>query len=100
MEQGDIYRAQGQRAEAIAAFEEALGIARGLARRDPNRSDRQQDVVLLLWALASLDERPRENWSEAAAVLAELKLQNRATAAQLAWIDIIAAHLAKLPPPA
>jgi tetratricopeptide (TPR) repeat protein len=100
MEQGDIYRAQGQRTEAVAAFEEALGIARGLARRDPNRSDRQQDVVLLLWALASLDERPRENWREAAAILAELKMQNRATATQLAWIDIIAAHLAKLPPPA
>jgi tetratricopeptide (TPR) repeat protein len=95
MELGDVHRAQGDRAGAIAAFEEGLA----LAAQDPGRADRREDIVLLLWGLAALDERPREHWSEAAAILTELKAQNRATAAQLAWIDIIAENIAKLPPP-
>ncbi|MFI5015474.1 MAG: tetratricopeptide repeat protein [Hyphomicrobiales bacterium] len=96
---GDVLTAQGDRLGALAAYREGLAIRRALAAMDPANTEWQTSVVLLLWRLAPADEDPRARWSEALAILTQLKSQGRLTPAQQEWIGTIEGEIAGLPQP-
>ncbi|MEY4353651.1 MAG: hypothetical protein RLZZ609_1892 [Cyanobacteriota bacterium] len=53
--QGDVRMAQGDGPGALAAYEAALAIREGLAKRDPANTQWQVDVAVSCWKLGSLD---------------------------------------------
>jgi tetratricopeptide (TPR) repeat protein len=93
---GEVLMAQGDRAGAIAAYRESLDIRRELSAKDPGNALWQTEVVKSLGDLAQAGDDPRGRLSEALQIVNKLKAQGKLKPAQLQWIDVIEAELAKL----
>jgi hypothetical protein len=94
--------AQGQLAQALAAFEQSRDIRLRLAEQDPGNAVWQTDVAVSCWKLADLlrqtgdDKRAAELLREGLAVLHPLAAENRLTAQQQSWPRIFERTLAEL----
>jgi hypothetical protein len=89
----------GERAEALAAYEEGLAIRRKLLDADPNNAARQADVAFNLAKVAAASELPRARAAlrEAVAIMEKLETEGRLTTAQRGWPKWFREQLAKLP---
>jgi hypothetical protein len=97
---GEVLLAQGDQAGAIAAYRESLDIRRELSAKDPGNALWQTEVVKSLGDLAQAGDDPHGRLSEALQIVNKLKAQGKLKPAQLQWIDVIEAELAKLSPAA
>lgn len=98
---GSARLAAGDQAGALAAYQECLGIARRLVAAEPENAGWQADLVVSLVKISTLlhdAPRIRSLLREALDILEGLERENRLTAAQRGWPQIIRAQLAKLPP--
>jgi tetratricopeptide (TPR) repeat protein len=97
---GDVRLAADDRAGALSAYEESLAIMRKLAASDPGNAGGQADVASSLRKLSTVSEpaRARAALHEALAIVDTLARDNRLTAAQKNWPQLLRAALAKLPP--
>ena len=92
-------QAAGDRAGALAAYEESLAIRRKLVTLDPSNAGWQTYLVVCLYLLsASADAtRARAALREALAIVEALARDNRLTAAHQNWPQDLRDALAKLP---
>ena len=99
---GDIRLMAGDRPGALAAYEEGLAIRRKLAAADPGNAGWQADLVVGLYKVSIVSDpsRARAALREALDIVAALARDNRLTAAQKNWPQLIRDLLAKLPPEA
>ena len=99
---GDVRLAAGDRAGALAAYEESLAIMRKLAASDPGNAGWQADLVISLYKVSTVSEPAgaRAALREALAIAEALARDNRLTAAQKNWPQLLRDALAKLPPEA
>jgi hypothetical protein len=97
---GDVRLAAGDRMGALSAYEESLAIMRKLAASDSGNAASQTDVVVSLHKLSTVSDPPRARavLREALAILDALTRDNRLTAVQKNWPQILRDALAKLPP--
>jgi tetratricopeptide (TPR) repeat protein len=93
---GFMRRSHGDLAGAIAYCREGLDIARALITKDKSNTEWQTDVVSSLHCLARAGDDPRSRWSEALAILTQIKSQGRLPQAKQGWIGTIEADLAML----
>jgi hypothetical protein len=99
---GDVRLAAGDRAGALAAYEEDLAIARKLAAADPGNAQWQADLVLSLYKLSTVSDPPqaRAALREALAIAEALARDGKPNVAQQDWLQRLRDALAKLPPEA
>ena len=92
--------AAGDRAGALAAYEESLAIMRKLAAADPGNAGWQADLVFRLYKVSTAADPPRARAAlrEALAIAETLARDSKLTAAQQNWPQLIRDALAKLPP--
>jgi len=97
---GRVLLAEGDRAGALAAFEESLAITRKLAGSDPGNAGWQADLVVSLSEVSSVSEPPRARAAlrEAIAIADALARDGKLTAKQQDWPRLLRDELAKLPP--
>jgi tetratricopeptide (TPR) repeat protein len=96
---GDVRVAAGDRAGALAVYEESLAIRRKLAAADPGNAGWQTDVVISLYKVSTVADAPRARAAlrEALAILEVLAREDKLTAAQQNWPQLLRDALAKLP---
>ncbi|MGB8279150.1 MAG: hypothetical protein WCF20_14635 [Methylovirgula sp.] len=92
---GEARLRAGDRAGALAAYEEDLAICRDLAK-DKGNAQAQIDLVISLARVAQLVPDPGPLLREALAILEQLDRQGRLTKQQQGWIDVIKGVLAGL----
>ena len=92
--------AAGDRAGALAAYEESLAIMRKLAAADPGNAGWQADLVISLYKISTASDPPRARAAlrEALAIVEALAREGKLTAAQQSWPQLFRDALAKLPP--
>ncbi len=97
---GDVRLAAGDRAGALAAYEESLAIGRKLAAADPGNAEWHADLVISLYNVSTASDPPRARavLREALAILDALARENKLTAAQQKWAEILRDALTKVPP--
>ena len=97
---GDVRLAAGDRAGALAAYEEGLAILRKLAAADPGNAGWQADLVVSLYKVSTAAEpsRARAVLGEALVIVETLAREGKLTAAQQSWPQLVRDALAKLPP--
>jgi hypothetical protein len=97
---GAAGRAAGDRVGALAVFEESLAIRRWFAMSDPSHVGWQADLAEGLYNLSIVGDAPRARVAlrEALSIAEALARDNKLTAAQQGWPQMIRDALAKLPP--
>jgi hypothetical protein len=96
----DVRLAAGDRAGALAAFEESLAITRKLTTADPGNAGWQVDLVVSLYLVSTASDAPqaRAALSEALAIAETLAREGKLIAAQQNWPQFLRNALAGLPP--
>jgi hypothetical protein len=86
-------------AEALAAYQESLDIARKLAALDQGNARAQIDLVVSLYKVSTTADpsQARALLAEALSILEKLEQEQKLTAAQKNWPNIFRAALSKLP---
>ena len=97
---GEVRLDAGDRAGALAAYEESLAIRRKLAAADPGNPAWQADLVFSLYKVSTVNDAPRARAAlcEALAIAEALARDNRLTTRKKTWPQLIRDLLAKLPP--
>jgi len=98
---GDARLSIGDRAGALAAYEESLGAIRKLAAADPSNYGWQVNMVISLRKISTLVDPPRARTAlhEALAMLERIELEDNMTAVQKKnWRNLLGEALATLPP--
>ena len=98
---GDVRLAAGDRAGALAAYEESLAIMRKLAA-SAEIPAWQADLVFSLYKVSTASDAPRARAAlrEALGIVEALARESKLTAAQQDWPQLFRDALAKLPPEA
>jgi tetratricopeptide (TPR) repeat protein len=88
----------GDRAGALAAYQEAVDVGRKLAAEDQEDPQAQTDLALSLYKLGTAAEPPqaRAALTEALAILEKLEQQQKLTAGQKNWPEMVRTALSKL----
>lgn len=94
---GDVLAANGDNHGALGAYRENLEISRALAAKDPSNPQWRTDTVLSLWKLGDAGDNSPARFEEALGILKQLKSENKLTAAQQGWIEMIEAAKTKAP---
>ena len=89
----------GDRAGALAAYQESLGIARKLAAQDQGNAGAQADLVISLYKVSTAGDarQARAVLTEALAIVEKLEREQKLTTAQKGWPDFMRSELSKLP---
>jgi hypothetical protein len=97
---GDVRLAAGDRAGALATYEESLTNMRKLAAADPGNSEWQADLVVSLYKISTAYDpsRARAALREALAVAETLAREGKLAANRQNWPQPLREALAKLPP--
>ena len=94
---GDVKLQAGDRAGALAAYQECVDIVRKLAAQDPGNAQAQTDLVTGLVKTSSVDPgRARAELTEALSILKKLDQEQKLTTAQKDLRDLVRASLSKL----
>ena len=96
---GDVKLQAGDQAGALAAYQERLDIARKLAALDPGNAQAQTDLVVSLYKVSTVADpsQARALLTEALSILEKLQQEQKLSAAQKSWPDLIRNALSKLP---
>jgi hypothetical protein len=92
---GDVVKAQGDLAGALAAYRENLAIRQALAQKNPSNVQSQTDIVASFYKLASSGDDPQANLTEALAILKRLEAADTLPPDKKGWIVTIETALAK-----
>lgn len=96
---GKLKLAGGDKAAALAAYTEGLDITRKLAVKNPDNAQAQTDLLLSLFGVSTAADPAgaRTALTEARTILEKLEQEQKLTAAQSNWPDIVRNALSKLP---
>jgi tetratricopeptide (TPR) repeat protein len=95
---GDTRLQGGDRAGALAAYEESLDIFRKLVAQDPDNAQAQTELVLSLYRMTIVGDtkQARAALTEALSIAETLQREQKLTAEQKGWPDDLRAGLSKL----
>jgi hypothetical protein len=95
----DTYLAAGDLRDAAAAAAQSLDIDRKRAAQDQGNAEAQTDLVVSLYKVSTVVDPPqaRTALAEALSILEKLGQEQKLTAAQMDWPNMIRTALSKLP---
>jgi hypothetical protein len=95
---GEVELRQGDRAAALAAYQESLDMRRGLAAQDQNDVQAQIDLVVGLYEVSTAADpaQAKARLIEALSIVEKLDQQHALTAEQKGWPAVFRAALGKL----
>ena len=96
---GDVKLQAGDRAGALAAYQESLDIDRKLAAWDQGNAQAQIDLGISLYKVSTVADpsQARAALTEALSILEKLEQEQKLTAAQKNWPNILRTALSRLP---
>jgi hypothetical protein len=96
---GDVKLPGGDRAGALADYQESLDIDRKLAALDQDNAQAQIDLCISLYKVSTVADpsRARAALAEALSISEKLEQEQKLTAAQKNWPNILRTALSKLP---
>ena len=96
---GDVKVKGGDQAGALAANQEGLDIARKLAAQDQGNAQAQTDLFVSLYKMSTMADPPqaRAALTEGLSILEKLEQEQKLTAAQKNWPNMVRTALSKLP---
>jgi len=95
---GEVELRQGDRAGALAAYQESLDIRHGLAAQDQDDVQAQIDLVVSLYEVSTVADpaQAKARLIEALSILEKFDQQHELTAEQKGWPDVFRSALGKL----
>jgi tetratricopeptide (TPR) repeat protein len=96
---GDVKLQGGDQAGALAAYREDLDITRKLATQDQGNAQAQTDLIVSLYKMSTVADpvQARAALTQGLSILEKLEQEQKLTAAQKNWPNMVRTALSKLP---